>query len=152
MKNKFLTKKRKAYYHKDFEKILTCNNGDGLDDDIKEYLVEINKNPDIQTLFSSRDDLERSSIRFAYSKNIEGTIFKKIIPIIICRCSVLKKSSLCYNFSYAKKNLNYNLNSDLGWLNNKNYFLNYIELNLKSDQKEAHDNFWIIIQDILATA
>ena len=72
----YLTPETKAYYMAEFKKAIECTDKDwDLDKGLKEILIAINKNPNVQTILSKRsEDLERdnsSFIEFVFTRSIE---------------------------------------------------------------------------------
>ncbi len=149
----YLTPELKAYYMDDF------NNNDlkeidpfwKLDDGIKDYLISINNNPNIQTLFSKKKQFYKPSsendcyIEFCYSQKIEQHIFKTLIPELNKTYNYDGDERLYYIFEFPKENIVYSEKtaSRLGCKNNKDFFrVNHIKLTFESWNTKRHDEFW----------
>lgn len=165
-RNKYLTPELKSHYMNDFiNNVLTCDADFWtLDQDVKDSLIAINQNPNVQTLYSMKsvwipgksDAKNESYLKFAYSQNVEMELFKVFLPqitMMYCFNDLSGNDSRCYyKFDYPHINMNFKAEKDricnMGCLSNKDYFqINHIELTLKSHSKEKHDKFWNDVQN-----
>src|SRR5690554_673097 len=133
MEDIFLTPQLKDYYMKDFNNLLKMKEEFWeLDNEfLKEKLIKINSNPNIQTLYSKYgiqgpDDLE-SYIEIAFTQNIELEIFRSILPNLIYTYSSISMdlSNCYYRYSTPRVNRNYSIGDDkrgIGCLDDKDYF------------------------------
>ena len=154
MTNIYLTKQKKSYYSKDFESLLHCKDSEwGVDMQIKEILISINKNESIQTIYSKLNkfelnmiDNDLSYLEFCYSENIELELFRNTIPFFISKYNVDCEAQCYYLFNKPEKNINYIENAEktgLGCLDDINYFnINNIGIYLRSKNKKIHTHFW----------
>ncbi len=156
MTNQYLTEKRKKWYMKDFYSLLKVERDFWKIDNsiLKEILIEINENPNIQTLYSKYSDKNNpddksSYLTFAYTKKVELILFRNVIPHFIDFYNLKSSSnkSICnYDFFAPKENLNFDINSPkfgIKCTDDKNYFrINHIRLNLESYSSQTHKDFW----------
>jgi hypothetical protein len=144
----FLNSKNKKSYLKDFQKLLKEDSGFwSLDSDLLiNALIEINKNKNIQSLYSKHDKCDESYLFFAYSKEKEEFLFKYILPSILNRFN--SEYKCFYEFLAPRDNLNQGVNHpiDIGAVCDPLYFkINHIRLSLESDSEQAHELFWKVL-------
>lgn len=156
MNNQYLTKNRKETYMKDFNNLILLKKDfweiDNLE--LKQILIDINKNPEVQTLYSKYSNSSNpndtlSYLTFTYSKKIELKIFRNLIPFFInyYNLSSSRLVSTCdYDFYIPQNNKNFAPNSQklgIKCTDDINYFkINHIKINLKSENTKNHINFW----------
>lgn len=162
--NIYLTQIRKKYYQNDFESnVLNCTTEFWrIDEGIKDYLIKINLNPYVQSLYSKKykrspgslDGLSKNSyVRFAYSKCIESALFKELIPECLLRFNFDDKRCV-YRFEYPKHNPNFDDNVEdsinLACISDPNYFkTNTITIEFDSTEESFHHEFWKFITNKL---
>lgn len=156
MGNKYLTKNKKNVYMDDFKNLLSLEIDFWKIDnqELKDILININKNQNIQTLYSKFVDKSNafdcsSYLTFTYSKKVELNVFRFLVPFfvneynfnsnrIISRCN--------YDFYQPKINLNYEKKSKkfgAGCVDNIDYFkINHIKISLESSSLKIHNEFW----------
>ena len=156
MKQIYLTKELKDFYLKDFEQSLTTDDDFWkIEKSIKDYLININKNNRLQTLYSKNGQnnfFNDSYLTFCYTSDLEQMLLKVCIPKILSKFNNLSKSCCFYEFSYPRKNENYNPDRSLGFscTDNENHFkINHIKIILKSRDKKIHSDFWICLTEEL---
>ncbi len=162
MKDIHLTPQLKAYYMKDFtENVLACDNDWKLDQDLADLLVEINRNSNVQTLYSKRYNQQKrfaddeSYIMFAYTEQVEQKLFKRIIPEITskhCFSEGFDETACYYTFTYpVSESENLESGIGLGCTNDKDYFnISRIRIYLISHDIEKHKEFWGDVTEMLA--
>lgn len=161
----FLTEESKKEYMKDFnQNVLTCDDEFwDLDEGLKELLIEINKNPNIQTLYSKRYNRAKTTfdyksyIRFTYTEEVEEKLLKHIIPTWLMMYSNFRSSSndtCIYRFDEPHENTNARDGApskfNLACLNNNQYFnVNTIDIQMNSYDFKCHDRFWNDVTEAL---
>ncbi|MDY0142022.1 MAG: hypothetical protein RBR97_09020 [Bacteroidales bacterium] len=149
----YLNQELKAKYMADFENVLKVTNESWkLSEKIRQYLIKINENPKIQTLYSKFPegkhelDHNESYLKFAYSKDIELKLFREFLPVFVGKYNQLKNSTFNYMFREPHINPNYDGEKseiDIACLNDPDYnMVNNIRLVLKCSSKNIHDEFW----------
>lgn len=139
---------------KDFNNLLMMEEGSWALDNgfLKEILISINSNPNVQTLYSKYgiqgpDDSE-SYIEFAFSQNIEIKIFRSILPSLIeTYGSIGMNLSNCYyRYSTPRVNANYRMRDDktgMGCRDDEDYFkINTIKIHLETYNITTRNEFW----------
>ena len=144
----FLNSKNKKSYLIDFQKLLKEDSGFwSLDSDLLiRALMQINKNKNVQSLYSKHDKTGESYLFFAYSKDREEFLFKYILPSILNRFNAENKCF--YEFLGPRDNLNIDVNSKivLGAVRDPLYFkINHIRLSLESESEQVHEMFWKVL-------
>jgi hypothetical protein len=154
----YLTPEKKAYYMAEFKKAIECTDEYfDLDYGLKDILIAINKNPNVQTLLSKRsEDLDfdwDSYIQFAFSSSIEPKI-----P------NLIKAFKKCFG-----KNLKFkifttgsiNLTNDIDDLDNSikhmdcvaniNKYTNIeiVSIKFTSGVPHGHELFWDMVKEYL---
>jgi hypothetical protein len=159
MKEQYLNPELKAYYMDDFtNNVLPCMNTSwNLDSNLSEILKEINKNVNVQTLYSQKPDrakmvnMESSYIRFTYTKSIEKKLFRNVIPEFL-QC--FTDDEIYYTYDLPRENSNYSdvdKFKELGCIHNPDYFrVNFITINFSSYIYQKHDEFWEMIKNELS--
>jgi len=169
MKNRYLTKKLKEYYIKDFhDNVLTETSISWkLDAPIRDYLIKINKNNNIQTLYSKfygNDhslNHDQSYLEFAYTKKVEIRLLREFFPRIVSMFNQLPavdnhySGSTCY-FSFNEPKIDRTLSDEpiykMGFHTNRYYKnINRYWLSLESSNKDLHNEFWKTITADLAS-
>ncbi len=144
----FLNSKNKKSYLIDFQKLLKEDSVFwSLDSELLiQSLVKINKNENVQSLYSKHDKTGESYLFFAYSKDREEFLFKYTLPSILNRFNT---ENICtYEFLGPRDNLNKQVNSeiDLGAVRDPLYFkINHIRISLESDNEQVHEMFWKVL-------
>ncbi|MDT0608028.1 hypothetical protein [Croceitalea rosinachiae] len=117
-----------------------------IDEEIKNHLIEINKNNNIQSLYSKYGPTDRmlgSYLEIGYSKSAEDHLFKSIIPEILFEFNALRGQCI-YEFNYPRDNANYNGDRELGFSctdNSEHFRINTIKISYKS-YGQNHLEFW----------
>ncbi|MDP8218322.1 MAG: hypothetical protein P9M03_06325 [Candidatus Theseobacter exili] len=155
MNDIYLDRFNKEYYSTDFtQNVLTeTDNFWKLDDSIREYIVELNNCKQIQPLYSKFPDFanpnseKKSYLWFAYSKEIELTLFRNVLSNFICKYNQLTDSKCFYSFHEANTTRTFeeggNPSIKMGCFNNPEYFkINYIILTFECWDKHKHLEFW----------
>jgi hypothetical protein len=160
MQNIYLDKAKKKYYMDDFNALLNLTiEFWKLDNGLKDILIKINTNENIQTLYSKRHGLndffdDDSYLMFSYYEEVELQLFRFILPDLILRYNNRPKSTLYYVFSFPNVNSNFadsTNNLGLGCTDDKNYFfINHLSIYLKSSVLDIHNEFWIELEDKLS--
>ena len=162
MNNIYLTKLRKRKYMDDFlNKVLPYNEKADykLDEGLPDILTKINSNNYIQTLCSKRSSFKNpdchhiSYVEVCYTAEIELCLFREIIPLLFLKLDLDPDARLSYLFKWPRPNPYYLSASTpvgLGYMDDKNHFLiNTIKINLESNFKDTHTNFWNILENSL---
>lgn len=152
----YLSKQSKKIYLEDFERLLLNDNPFwNIDEEIKSYLIKINNNENIQTLYSNygtNNNILGSYIEFCYYEKIEGKLFKEVIPEILCEFNNSDESCI-YEFNYPRENRNYEEDNKLGFSctdNSEHFRINTIIVTYKSYDSN-HLKFWNFITEKLIT-
>ncbi|MBW6482958.1 MAG: hypothetical protein K0B10_07840 [Vicingaceae bacterium] len=162
-KNIYLNKAKKKKYMKDFDLLLNCKQDFWqLDFGVNDFLIKVNLNQNIQTLYSKKHNLndfncKLSYLKFCYFKEIELLLFRFVLPELILKYNNQKKredTSLYYIFSFPKTNDNCTNNSNqigIGCADNNDYFnINHLTIYLNSPYIEVHNEFWNDLVDKLS--
>lgn len=159
-----MTKELKDYYQKDFlNNVEPCNDSYWkLDQGVLDYLVKINKNSSVHSLYSkmfSPNDSsfiidQESYLRFAFKQEVENLLFREIIPRILMCANLSTEGKCFYQFEAPKDNLNYSElytgPLQMGCVINPDYFrVNSIKLLFNSKRSADHVIFWDIISNEL---
>lgn len=146
----------------DFQNNVLTNEQDfwKLDDKLNGILIEINRNNNIQSLYSkfyngsfeSIPDI--SYLTFCYTRKVELLIFRRLIPGLLVRQNRNGYSALNYIFNEPRVNPEYDSQStcmiNLGCLNNPNYYkINHICIQFFSGRLKYHTEFWDDIKEEL---
>jgi len=161
MQNIYLTPSLKKYYTDDFNRLLTFKDKVwGLDRGLKEILLKINQNQNVQTLYSKFNQLNKteennlSYIEFCYVSDVELDLFRNVIPFFISKYNNLTDVNCYYLFQQQTLNDNFIENAPktgIACLDDNHYFfINTIGVYLKSDNKKAHKVFWVDIENKLS--
>jgi len=152
----YLTSDLKAFYTDDFtNNVLPCKDSFwGLPPEIVDILKTINKNINVQTLYSHKKYFDRldgddSNLTFTFTKDVELKIFREIIPYFIACFGLNNDSKFSYLFRHPviKDKTGVKNVCNLASVIDGNYFnVNNLWFNLSSDKKEIHDKFWADIQ------
>src|SRR5690606_22240948 len=131
MKNKYLTSTLKSKYLLDFDKLLQETDGFwGIENEfLKEKLIRINRSSNIQTLYSKYGNKHPSDwisyLQFAYTKKVEPTLFKVVIPGLLYNFNQNgSDESVCY-YEFHKPSVRPKQTKsrfDLACIDDKNYF------------------------------
>lgn len=149
----YLDSKSKDYYYSDFnENVLNETHPDWkLSENVKHHLIELNNCIKIQPLYSKFPDNvnslsnNESYIQFAYTKEIELCLFRKILPYFISKYNSPFESKFYYLFIMPKDNPNFIKNSKFksGCNSNPDYFrINHIHFFYENQNIEKHKEFW----------
>jgi len=161
MTNIFLTPDLKKYYMNDFTKnVLTCEDEFwGISKGIRDILISVNENPKVQSMYSHKQTfndwgLKPSYIDFAFTQDIELTIFRDIIPYFQASYNTDDGNKFNYYYSYPKSDDDVKEKSgtnDLAACTDKDYWkINNIRFELKTKSKDIDNRFWLDIQAKLA--
>jgi len=140
----------------DFEKNVLCNTHQfwGLAEQIKNQLIKINENPNIQTLYSRKNpfkmgDIMGSYLQFAYVKEIELSIFREIIPSLFMFSK--EQDLFKYEFNFPKTKNKENNSIPMGCLDNNQYFnINSVKLYFDCRNHDTDLLFWETITEKLS--
>lgn len=147
---------------KDFNNVVNCGREFWkIDDDfLKEKLISINSNLNVQTLYSKYGnqgpDDSHSYLEFAFTRKIETKIFRSVLPDILYRFNSidLEESNCYYEYSKPRKNLNYRYGSEKFGMNctdDKDYFrINTIRIQLETYDLKIKTQFWTDIELVLS--
>ena len=149
----YLTEKLKEYYLQDFQRLLNYCDSDfwDIDEGIKESLILINSNPNIQTLYSKifthRDDsisLETTSyLEITYTKHIESKLLAVLEEI---KSAFLSRNlEVTLNKLEPADNSNYNPKTriQLACVTDQDYFrITHVRIEIDSNGVKDHDLFW----------
>lgn len=160
-RNIYLTEKRKSFYMNDFKNLLDCKlEFWEVDKDIKNFLIKMNENISIQTLYSkirkrsNPDDNDLSYLKFCYLSPVELKIYRNIIPDLNIDYNINQESAFYYEFFPPQENCNYEVDSDkigLRCVDDKYFFyINHIGLYLKSLNTDIHLDYWKDITEKLS--
>lgn len=160
MEEIYLDEKLKGYYLKDFNEnvLMETHTFWKLSEHVKPYLISLNSIRTIQPLYSKFPDNpnslsnNESYLTIAYSKDIELTLFREILPFLIVKFNDFKEEmKFYYTFSEAKDNCNYSPEKTkflLGCICNPDYFrINQILLTFESYDNKKHTEFWNDLTD-----
>jgi hypothetical protein len=162
MKSIYLNAGLKQKYMDDFiNRVLPFDGPEAwkLDSGLSEILASINKNSNIQTIYSKKDSfaspgfLHESYLEFCYSAEIELKLFREVIPAFNYDFNKEFNSLFYYQFSYPRDNPNLKEQSfaGLGCVDDEDYFrVNTIRLSLESPIRLNHENFWKRMGDSLS--
>lgn len=154
MKSIYLDNRLKEKYMDDFiNRVLPFNESEAwkLDEGVAEILISVNRNPNVQTLYSKKDSfaspgfLHESYLEFCYTPEIELKLFREVIPAFNYDFNKEFNSLFYYQFSYPRENPNVQEHGRCGLacVDDKDYFrINTIRLSLESPIKLNHENFW----------
>jgi hypothetical protein len=143
----YLTPELKAYYMQDFnENVLNCQDDFWkLDDNLRDLFIKINKNKNVQTLYSRRmntttDPNDVSMLYILYSAKTPLKRLKAFQKEIF-------KSVPSFRGGYRNVNADLDMNIKMGCMNDKDYFKNgALMLTMKSQDLNEHKLFWDIIE------
>ena len=153
---KYLTPELKAKYMVDFnENVLTCTDEYwGLDNGLKDLLITINSNPNIQTLYSRKCNCNGidgydSYLWFLFSKDIDFDRINRFAT----RCA--SKHNI-FTFEYLDDAGEYIEPSykipNMGCVYDKSYLQNGIHIfYMQSKNIKKHNMFWNDIKDFFTT-
>lgn len=150
----YLTADLKRYLMNDFNTnvLKEANSFWKLDDGVKDFLIQINSNNNIQSLYSKKHQggfglSDNSYLQFAYSKEIELKIFREVIPYFLILFNKVDESKFTYSFHPPEvSDDNTSREIKLGCLNDKNYFnVNSLKFELETYDSKVHDQFWITL-------
>lgn len=165
-KNVYLTSKFKLKYMEDFNlNVLNCKNDIWkIDDFLKDCLIKINENRNIQTLYSKRFNYKKeevsidynSYIKFCFTKKVEIKILRQLVSNLICIFKLNDNVKVYYTYDFPKENYNFSFTKDcvidLDCINNKDYFkINHITLEIKSENLKEHEKFWNYLTEQLSS-
>jgi hypothetical protein len=154
MKSIYLDDRLKKKYMDDFiSRVIPFDGSEAwkLDYGLADILLSVNKNSNIQSLYSKNDSfanpgfLHESYLEFCYTPEVELKLFREVIPAFNYDFNKEFNSLFYYQFSYRRENPNLKEKglSGLGCVDDENYFMvNTIRLSLESPIKLNHENFW----------
>ena len=156
----YLSSKLKEYYLQAFSEVKNSDNEFwDLDNGIVDYLNSINKNENIQTLYSKYGNHlggfnPESYLVFAYSKKVELKLFREIIPNLIFNYNTRHESICRYSFNEPRMREDKNDKGGilkLKCVNDPQYFnINNIRITLEDGNNKIHDRFWQDLNDALS--
>ncbi len=153
MEEIYLTPELKSYYINDFNSVITLSTDFwGIDNGLKDVLININKSSAIQTLYSKKHDFHKTSFEYesyliiAYKKEVELELFRFVIPEFLILFNTNEYQKFSYSFELPVLNSNYRNGEshfNIGCINNEKYFfVNNIKFELISDNEIIHNTFW----------
>lgn len=153
MEEVYLTSELKSYYINDFNLVLSLSTDFwGIDNGLKDILININKNSAVQTLYSKKHDFHKPSfeqqsyLKIAYTKEVELELFRFTIPEFLILFNTDEYQKFSYFFEPPTLNANYRngeINFNIGCIiNEKYFFINTVKFELVSDQESIHNKFW----------
>lgn len=146
----YLTSDKKTYYMEDFAKV-KVNTHWPLDKDLEPYLVIINNNNLIQTLYSQNCKSDSfttdliSYLEICYSQKLELKIFREVIPSLLYQ---FNKGEERLNYLYIPPGPNQNYQPDktlrgIGCIDDNSYFqISHIRFVFYSFNQNRHAEFW----------
>ncbi len=147
---KKLTPELKQYYMQDFnDNVLTCtDNFWKIDDRLKDLLIKINKNKNVQTLYSRRrNDANDTNVGSFLWIHIAPSVSDDKVNKFIREC---KANIAMFAINYCEyKHLVQNLDMSvkMNCINDKQYYKNgAIIIEMISPEQVDHDKFWSIIE------
>lgn len=154
MNNIYLNPKLKTYYMEDFNKLIDIDRDFWKieNDFLKDRLLKINSNHNVQTLYSSFESQNQddwtSYLQFAFTKKVENKIFRVVIPELLIAYNLNDDNEcICY-YNYYEPEINPNFKNrsekfGMGCIDDKNYFkINRITIYLETYDNETRQNFW----------
>lgn len=152
--NAFLTKEKKEYYMRDFQKVLTYKGIDfwDLDEGISDILIKINNNPNLQTLYSKKFELNKGSTGFRKSylqicylchlKDKLLTALKEIQQLLQDEVKIFDEPSCHENTNKTSEST-----LGLGCFDDKEYFnICSYKIILQSYNINSHNTFWNLLE------
>ncbi len=146
-----ITKEKKQEYMKDFnEKVLTCTDKYwAIDAGLKEILIKINSNPNVQTLFSRRYfkgkkwDLHFKHTSYLAYTIVDGVNLEKILELPQYLSNKFGQKFRCISSEGESFFSNSSGKIQMGCLDNSEYFnVAHNMLLFKSKLESEHDIFW----------
>ena len=166
-KNIWLSPELKEKYMEDFEnKVLKCKHPAWtLEEEVRPFLIRINSNPEIQTLYSAFykrnsstyidgefNSFPVSYLRIAYSLSLAPAVNKKC-ESFMANHGEHEDAWTSFESSLPRDNCNYRgreSSINLGCLNDPEYFrIDCIECKIVSPDRKVHLGFWQEISDLL---
>jgi len=150
----FLNAQLKAFYMEDFNNLINSDREFWRIDNefLKEKLIAINSNPQVQTLYSKCElqglTSEESYLEFAFCEPMELKIFRSILPEMLLHFNSFgrEESNCYYRYSKPGANPNYKPNSEkfgMRCVDDEDYFkINSIKICLKTINSETKKEFW----------
>lgn len=149
----YLTDETKSKYMSDFQKLLNLTNSEfwDIDDELKEILIRINKNPNYQTLYSKKYKSNPDIWNLGGESYLEITSKKASWSQLshtlndFTSCSNLSKSLIELVECDPHENANFNSDSpiDIGCIKDPDYFkIKYFRISLESSDNNFHEIFW----------
>ena len=150
-----LSKKLKQYYLEDFQLVLKepLEFWDLDSISLRDALLKINKNSEVQTLYSKHDTKTESYLFLAFSKKVEPSLFRYALPFILDQFNA--RGVFCfYEYLSPRENMNLTVpnNANQGAVNNPDYFqVDHIKIGLESNSEQEHERFWALLSQSLST-
>ncbi|MGB0838369.1 MAG: hypothetical protein ACPGRE_09735 [Flavobacteriaceae bacterium] len=148
-----LNKDLKQYYLEDFQLVLK-EPMEFWDLDsliLREALVKINLNPEVQTLYSKHNAKEESYLFLTFSKKVERSLFRYALPFILDQFNA--RGVFCfYEYLSPRENMNLKVpnNANQGAVNNPEYFqVDHIKIGLETNSEIEHERFWALLIEVL---
>ncbi len=151
----YLTDELKTKYQEDFVFNVLENKIEfwRLDEGLGGILKEINKNKNIQTLYSkkwqpsSMSATHDSYLKVCFKEEIELKIFRKLIPFLLARHNdKYNNSSFNYTYNLPSDNANHSEKPsriNLACIYDKDYFrINNIRFDFEGMTEVGHEKFW----------
>ena len=144
----YLTPELKAYYQKDFtENVLPCTDKNWkLHKDLGDLLIQINKNDNIQTIYSKKSDRSAEASYLYFSANKVGE--KQLIELAIKLTNQVKDSYFMImppnNKGFGDERVVMGCNTNKDFFNVKVFAFQVDSKNLKD-----HKQFWNILKESL---
>lgn len=162
MREIFLTKDLKSKYMEDFNNIIhIAKKFWEIDNDfLKEKLILINSNENVQTLYSKYGiqgpDDSKTYLEFAFSNKIELNIFRYLLPELLQKFNSIDndQSNCFYSYSLPRNNNNYRVDSEkfgMRCCDDKDYFrINTVKINLETYDDSIKRQFWTDVALLLS--
>jgi hypothetical protein len=143
----FLTPKLKAYYMQDFnDNVLSCTDDFWkIDDNLRELLININKNQNVQTLYSRRRNStqDTNEVSFLWVLHSKTANQKTMLAL---RNELFEKIH-SFRGGFKPVNINLDMGVKMNCMNDKNYFKNgALMLTMSSKDINQHNLFWDILE------
>jgi hypothetical protein len=150
MSEKRLTQELKNYYMQDFnDNVLSCtDNFWKIDDRLKNLLIKINKNKNVQTLYSRRrndanDSNVGSFLWIHIAPNVSDDKLNKFIRE--CKANISMFAIDFFEHKHLVQNLD--MSVKMNCVNDKKYYKNgAIIIEMISPEQFEHDKFWNIVE------
>ncbi len=137
----------------DFKKLINLDNTEiwSIDNEIKQTLIEINKYPEYQTLYSNKYETNLDNWNLGGESYLDITSkiesWQKLFDTLkeVKACSTCVNSTAIINVCepHENPNLNPNFSIDIGCIKDPDYFrIKYLRIAIESTDLNCHNKFW----------